>query len=243
MTDVWGLRRSYRLLQGFRREATDPEAFYGLLAVDTVAAVNEVCEVRGARFIDVGGGPGYVTEAFRRAGAVSFSVEYEAGEAVLHGRTFSHGVIGDGQRLPVRAASVDIAYTSNVIEHVADPWKMLSELIRIVRPGGTVFVTFTNWYSPWGGHETSPWHYLGGGFAARRYERRYGQPPKNRYGATLFPLHVGQVLRWLRSSDAVQVVASYPRYYPRWTRKLVEVPGFRELLTWNLAVVLRRLEG
>ena len=55
---------------------------------------------------------------------------------------------------------------------------------------GIVFVAFTNWLSPWGGHETSPWHYLGGERAARRYQRRHGEPPKNRYGRSLYPVSV-----------------------------------------------------
>ena len=46
---------------------------------------------------------------------------------------------------------------------------MIDEMVRVTRPGGTVFVSFTPWWSPWGGHETAPWHYLGGEYARRRY--------------------------------------------------------------------------
>jgi arabinofuranan 3-O-arabinosyltransferase len=45
----------------------------------------------------------------------------------------------------------------------------------------------------------------------------------------------------LRSmGDRAVVVDALPRYYPRWLRWVVEVPVARELLTWNLLVVLRR---
>ena len=70
------------------------------------------------------------------------------------------------------------------------PWVVADEMVRVVRPGGLVVVSYTNWLSPWGGHETSPWHYLGGYVAADRYGRRYGHPPKNRYGVGLFPVSV-----------------------------------------------------
>ncbi len=117
---------------------------------------------------------------------------------------------------------------------------MLSEMVRVVAPGGIIYVTFTNWLSPWGGHETSPWHYLGGEWAALRYERRSGNSPKNRYGVNLFPLSIGNVLQWSYSCPDVEVLDAFPRYYPRWTKWIVKVPGLREILTWNMVVVMRR---
>jgi len=36
------------------------------------------------------------------------------------------------------------------------------------------------------------------------------------------------------------VVEARPRYYPRWCRFLISLPGVRELLTWNLLLILRR---
>jgi hypothetical protein len=111
-------------------------------------------------------------------------------------------------------------------------------MIRVTRPGGVIYLAFTNWYSPWGGHEMAPWHYLGAGYAEKRYTRRTHRPPKNRPGTGLFPVHVGPTLRGLRSRDDVVVLDAIPRYYPRWTRFLLAVPGLREVVTWNLLLVL-----
>jgi hypothetical protein len=88
----------------------------------------------------------------------------------------------------------------------------------------------------------SPWHYLGSRFAERRYERRNGRPPKNRVGATLFPVHVGAVLRLVRSRRDIRIVDALPRYYPRWCRAIVRIPVLREIFTWNLLLILRRIE-
>jgi SAM-dependent methyltransferase len=128
-----------------------------------------------------------------------------------------------------------------VLEHVGDWAAMLAEMIRVTRPGGLVFVSFTNWLSPWGGHETSPWHYLGGDRAARRYQRRHGRPPKNRYGASLYPVSVAGALSWARSAPGAVLADAVPRYLPGWTRPLLRVPVLREFLTWNLLLVLRRV--
>jgi hypothetical protein len=38
----------------------------------------------------------------------------------------------------------------------------------------------------------------------------------------------------------VDVIAARLRYYPRWRRALLLIPGLRELATWNLLLILRR---
>jgi len=151
-----------------------------------------------------------------------------------------HTVAGDGNRLPLPDAAADVAFSSNVLEHVPDPGRFLDEMVRVTRPHGTVYLSFTAWFSPWGGHETAPWHYLGGHRAARRYERRHGRPPGNYFGTSLFACHVGASLRMARAHPGVEVVDALPRYYPDWMRWLVAVPVVREVATWNLLLVLRR---
>jgi SAM-dependent methyltransferase len=223
-----------------RREQVDPVGTYTFMGADTAALLAEHLPLAGARAIDVGGGPGYTAEALRAAGALAWTVDPFAEELRLHGRTPVDAVVGDGLALPFPDGALDLTCTLNALEHVPTPWAFLEELCRVTRPGGIVFIGVTNWGSPWGGHETSPWHYLGGERAAQRYERRTGQPPKNRYGTSLFEVSVADVLRWARSTPLATLVDAYPRYYPRWTRPLVRVPGLREVATWNLAVVLER---
>ena len=117
---------------------------------------------------------------------------------------------------------------------------MPSACWRVTRPGGLVFLAYTNWLSPWGGHETSPFHYLGGERAIRVYTRRYGHPPKNQVGDNLFRSTVAAGLRWAKEQPDAVLVEARPRYYPRWSRPLLAVPGLREVATWNLLLVLRR---
>ena len=113
-------------------------------------------------------------------------------------------------------------------------------MVRVTRPGGTVYLSFTPWLSPWGGHETAPWHYLGGSRARRRYRRQHGREPKNRFGESLFAVRAGAALRWARTCPDAELVAAYPRYHPWWARWVIRVPGLRELVSWNLVLVLRR---
>nr|WP_199702362.1 class I SAM-dependent methyltransferase [Jiangella rhizosphaerae] len=234
------LSRSVRLFRAFLAEQRDPDHFYGVLAADSVAQLSDYADLRGALVLDVGGGPGYFRDAFRRAGARYVSVDSDLGELSARGRPEPGTVMGSGMALPIRDAAADVCYSSNVLEHVPDPWAMAEEMLRVTRPGGVVFLSFTVWLSPWGGHETAPWHYLGGEAAARRYARRHGRDPKNRYGTSLFPVSVSDALLWARNTPHGQLLDAFPRYHPWWARGVVRVPGLRELATWNLAVVLRR---
>ncbi|MGH8979491.1 MAG: hypothetical protein ACRDWE_00515, partial [Acidimicrobiales bacterium] len=126
------------------------------------------------------------------------------------------------------------------LEHVRRPEEVLGEMTRVVRPGGHLWLSYTNWYGPWGGHETSPWHFFGGDFAARRYSARTGRVPKNRYGESLFVLHVGSLLRHVAAEPRLEVLDARPRYLPNALRGVVRVPVVRELCTWNLEVLARR---
>ena len=134
-------------------------------------------------------------------------------------------------------------YSSNVLEHVPQPEQMAAEMLRVTRPAGRVFLSYTSWLSPWGGHETAPWHYFGGRRAARRYTRRTGHPPKNEFGRTLFPLSAPRMLAWARQAEdagQAELLAAFPRYHPGWAHWLTAVPGVREIGLWNLVIVLRR---
>lgn len=237
-----GLGRSVRLLRLFLHEQTDPSQFYQALAQDAVRQVERYGCVSGRTVVDIGGGAGYFAAAFRARGACCFLFEPDHAELNGSGQIPSGAVIADGYWLPVRDGGADICFSSNVLEHVPDPLGLIEEMIRATRAGGLIYLSFTNWYSPWGGHEMSPWHYLGSSFAEHRYVRRHQKPPKHTVGTSLFPLHVGPTLRLLRSRDDVEILDALPRYYPRWCRPLVRIPGLRELATWNLLIVLRRNE-
>ena len=231
-----------RLLRDFRHEQSDPARFYSALARDSVEQLGDYAALDGALLLDVGGGPGYFREAFEAAGATYVALDADAGELAGLGDIDARTVVGSGMRLPFADGCVDVCYSSNVLEHVPEPWRMAEEMLRVTRPGGLVYLSWTVWFGPWGGHETAPWHFLGGHRARRRYLRSHGREPKNRFGESLFAVTVGAGVRWATQAQAAgraEVVALRPRYNPWWSWWLSRVPVLRELVTWNLVVVLR----
>jgi len=249
VTDLFARRaslsRSVRLLREFRYEQPDPARFYGALADDTAALVTDLWRAEhhgaptGRTLLDVGGGPGYFAAAFARAGFTYIGVEpdpaemHDGGGAIDGTATY---VRASGTALPFDDDSVDVCLSSNVAEHVAQPWQLGAEMLRVTKPGGLVVLSYTVWLGPFGGHETGLWHYLGGRRAARRYTRKHGHPPKNNYGSSLFAVSAADGLRWASATGAL--LAAFPRYHPRWAWWMMRIPVLREFAVSNVVLVL-----
>ncbi|WP_445168109.1 class I SAM-dependent methyltransferase [Mycolicibacterium sp. Dal123E01] len=251
VTDLFAQRatlgRSVRLLSEFRHEQGDPARFYGALAADTADMVTDLWRATnagvpaGQTVVDVGGGPGYFATAFTHAGWNYVGVEPDPSEmhAAEQVRQAGPGsfVRASGMALPFADGSVDVCLSSNVAEHVARPWQLGAEMLRVTRPGGLAILSYTVWLGPFGGHEMGLTHYLGGARAAARYARKHGHPPKNNYGSSLFAVSAADGLKWASSTGAL--VAAFPRYHPRWAWGLTNIAGVREFLVSNLVLVLR----
>ncbi len=239
------MRRAAGLLNDFRFEQSDPDRFYRALARDSVELIADLCpdSLDGAVIVDVGGGPGYFADGFGERGARYISVEPDPAE--MHAADVTHraSIRASGMDLPFADGSVDVCFSSNVAEHVPNPWRMGSEMLRITRPGGVMVLSYTLWYGPFGGHEMGMTHYLGGARAARRYTRRHGHPPKNLYGTSLFAVTAVDGLRWAATipPTEAELVAAIPRYLPRWMWWVMRVPGLRELLGSNLVLVFLKV--
>lgn len=47
--------------------------------------------------------------------------------------------VADGHRIPFRNQCVDAVLVQAVLEHVLDPWRVVAEIHRVLRPGGVVY--------------------------------------------------------------------------------------------------------
>lgn len=232
-----GKRTLWRL---FRNEQEEPEAFYSLLAETTSGELeNHYGPLAGQRILDLGCGPGFYTHALRRRGARVVPVDNDPAELRLVGAAVEGAMLADARSLPFEDASFDAVFCSNLLEHTPGTARVLEEIERVLRPGGWAYVSWTNWYSPWGGHDMTPYQYLGPLLGPRLYERIHGPPRKNAYGDGLFPVHIGRTLRLVGSRRRLDLEAVEPRYWPRlaW---LCRVPILREFVTWNCVLRLRK---
>jgi ubiquinone/menaquinone biosynthesis C-methylase UbiE len=111
---------------------------------------------RGLRWIDVGCGTGSFTELLIERCAPAEVEGVDPSDAQLSFARARHlGQIakfqqGDAQALPFSDERFDAAVMALVIFFVPDPAKGIDEMVRVVRPGGTVAAYV--WDMPGGGH-------------------------------------------------------------------------------------------
>lgn len=239
-----GLARARQLWTLWRNEPTDPGPFYELMAREAVEDLEaEVGSLAGQRIADLGCGPGFYTESLRAAGANVVPIDNSMDELELQGEPPPGFVLADAGDLPFPDGEFDGIYCSNLLEHTPHSPAVLKEIARTLKPGGWAYISWTNWYSPWGGHAISPWHYLGTTLGPAMYERRHGGPPyKNAYGDGLWAVHIGTTLNLLKADGRVIITRLEPRYWPG-LRAIMRVPGAREVLAWNCVIWLRRNGG
>lgn len=74
--------------------------------------------------LNVGGGPTRVSP----------------GEITLNIGPFPNvDLVADGQRIPVADATFDAVFSLAVLEHVPDPYRVVAEMMRVLKPGGRLY--------------------------------------------------------------------------------------------------------
>lgn len=114
----------------------------------------------GTRFLDAGAGFGRHAYEAARKGAEVYALDW-AQEEVSATRnmfgamiqtneipqsTFGGALRGDATRLPFADNTFDVVVTSEVLEHIQDDVTAISELHRVLKPGGTLGVTVPTWW-------------------------------------------------------------------------------------------------
>ncbi len=133
----------------------------------------------------------------------------------------------------------DLVICSNVYEHLSKPDQFLESVHKILAPGGQLYLSWTNWLSLWGGHEFSPFHYLGARRGHLLYDKIKKIPRKHTPFVNLFPTYIGQVLKKIRKSPNLVIRHAAPRYYTEFSF-LLRIPAVREFAAWNCALLIGR---
>jgi ubiquinone/menaquinone biosynthesis C-methylase UbiE len=121
---------------------------------ELVQRIRRHLDLKGCRALDVGCQTGALGIALSEAGARVTGIDV-VDWLVKAGRMRSAGwgvaqqwVVGQSERLPFGSTSFDLVTFVDVIEHVQDTNRCLAELVRMLKPGGILYLQGPNRFSP-----------------------------------------------------------------------------------------------
>ena len=88
------------------------------------------------RIADIGCGRGGFVETCRRELGTGLGLDNESAAARICRANGIPFVLGDAEHLPFGPGSLDVVRAKEIIEHLADPRRMLREIWTVLRPGG-----------------------------------------------------------------------------------------------------------
>jgi SAM-dependent methyltransferase len=215
----------------------DDAGFYELQAQDAVAWMvrQGVALNPGVSVLDVGCGHGIFGAEFLKRGCdVTFADECNTLADSLKNVKYLH--INLDQDDLAKIGQFDLVLCSNVYEHLSRPDFFLGNIANSLKIGGKLYLTWTNWLSPWGGHEFSPFHYLGSRHGHLVYDRLMKRKRNHTPHENLFPTYIGQTMKKINLQRNLKVLKVVPRYYTE-LAFLMRIPVFREFFAWNCAIL------
>jgi SAM-dependent methyltransferase len=99
----------------------------------------EWCEPAvGVKALDVATGGGHVARRLRGRGCAVVSLDPSPG---MHA-----DVLARAEDIPFEDGSFDVVVAGELLEHLRDPRRVVSEVLRVLRPGGTFVASVPNAY-------------------------------------------------------------------------------------------------
>lgn len=147
------------------------------------------------------------------------------------------------QTFPFDSNNFDLIYCSSLIEHVSNPQNLLKESHRVLKPGGTLYLSFPPFYSLYliGGHQFKPFHLLGKKVSIQIHnllKKENVQSYATCYGTYgLFPYKINDVKKLLEEAGF-----SIKHTFTRMARiNTAQWPSpLKDLLTWHVCYLAQK---
>jgi SAM-dependent methyltransferase len=189
----------------------------------------------GLRLLDVGAAWGAYGQVLAEAGADVTFLDLTVDEHIPAGRRRAF-LAADATRLPLSSATFDFAFCASLIEHVPDAAALLTELHRVLRPGGRGYVGFPPFYSPVGGHQFTPYHLLGERVALKLKGGGASSYATSHERGGLYRRTIRGVRRQIEATG-FRIEHLSTRFT---SLNFAHLPGLGEALTWYVQFLIRK---
>jgi ubiquinone/menaquinone biosynthesis C-methylase UbiE len=134
---------------GWEHQAPTYDQFFGRITGRLVNPLLDAADVGPrSRVLDLATGPGYAAAAATERGASVVGVDFAPGmvELARHIHPDIEFRQADGEALPFEDGSFDAAVSNFVVPHLGRPERVVRELVRVLRRGGSL--ALTTWDQP-----------------------------------------------------------------------------------------------
>lgn len=167
----------------------------------------------GGSVLEIGCGHGALSNRLIELGKHVIKTDYQPTQDGVH-----HC---DAHAIPFEDKSFELIACVNTLEHLHTPALALKEMRRV---GKKLYLSWTPWWSPFGGHEFAPLHYFG---------KTKGSI--HQLGTNLFKTTVKETVEQLEQVGW-KIISVRPRYWPA-LKFLSRWHWTREWATWNVEII------
>jgi SAM-dependent methyltransferase len=114
--------------------------------------VRRFVPLEGARVLDIGSGIGTYVRRFRQYTDDVHGVDVEPDRVAEASLDLPNIQLASAEALPFPDDHFDLVFSNEVIEHVDDDRKTISEAVRVTKPGGTIVIFAPNRLYPFETH-------------------------------------------------------------------------------------------
>lgn len=166
----------------------------------------------GKRLLEIGSGIGLLQAVARQDGVEAYGIELDPVHCDLSQDILRVYDIADddltqayGEKLPFADGTFDLVCSFLVMEHVQNPYWVLSEAARVLKPGGHLHFVVPNYGSVWEGHYNMPWIPYSPPWLAKAYVSLMGRDP-----------HFVDTLQLINPSQLRRIMADLPLQVCSW---------------------------
>ena len=159
-----GQGKHFEPIQGLEPDQYAADTLNPARSLEAAAILERHVSLKGKRVLEIGAGCGVTHVVWtKRFGIDGTAIEPEGegfgdSAAIAKALIAANGLDPDrvvnatGESLPFEDNHFDIVYSTNVLEHTLNPVHVLSEAVRVVKPGGVVQIVCPNYLSYFDGH-------------------------------------------------------------------------------------------